>query len=165
MTFRMQRISGGLALVLLLLAAAAAAGGCGAKAQATAEADRAGTTRLSSSSAYDRNTDPCAMRLHDLCAPLLLFYGRYQSLPERLDELAQVPGIDVPELVRPVSKQRYIYNPLGPSGPDSGTRVIVYDAAPTHAGRRWGIAVREPTPGQALVAKVVIVPDAKFNPR
>ena len=98
------------------------------------------------------------MRLHDLCAPLLLFYARYQQLPTKIDELAQVPGISVPELVCPASNEKYVYNPNGPSGREPGTRIILYDASPVHAGRRWGVEVREPTPGQALVAKVVVMP-------
>jgi hypothetical protein len=99
------------------------------------------------------------MRLHDVCAPMLLFYGRYQTLPDKIDELAQVPGVEVPELVCPVSGQKYIYNVHGPSGTDAGTRIILYDATPAHAGHRWGIQIREPAPGQALVAKVVLVPE------
>jgi hypothetical protein len=129
--------------------------------------DKAATTTAggkSSASAKSQrlniNTDPCAMRMHDICAPMLLYFGRYQQLPDQVDELAQVPGVDVPELVCPVSGQKYIYNPHGPSGANPGTRIILYDATPAHAGHRWGIEIREPSPGQALVAKVVLVPDA-----
>jgi hypothetical protein len=103
------------------------------------------------------------MRMHDLCAPLLLYYARYQTLPAQIDELGQVPGVSVPELACPVSNQKYVYNLHGPTGPDAGTRIILYDAAPSHGGRRWGVAVRDATPGQALVAKVVVVPDSIFK--
>jgi hypothetical protein len=153
-------------MVLALLVGGGGAGiaGCGSSSQSkngttTTKPARAssfkgggGTSRLNS------NTDPCAMRLHDLCAPLLLFYARYQQLPSKIDELSQVPGVTVPELVCPQSSQPYVYNPHGPSGREPGTRLILYDATPAHAGHRWGIEVREPTPGQALVAKVVVMP-------
>jgi hypothetical protein len=158
------------AMALLLMIGVGVAG-CGAKAQPTATADRSGkpTTASASSSSKSKsrskppprlnsNTDPCAMRLHDTCAPLLLYFGRYQQLPEKIDELSQVPGVDVPPLVCPVSGEKYVYNPHGPAGTDKGTRIILYDATPAHAGRRWGIQVREAAPGQALVAKVVVVP-------
>ena len=139
---------------LIVLAIAA---GCASERAAT----KAPSSKSSSKSTrLNINTDPCAMRLHDVCAPLLLYFGRYQQLPEHIDELAQVPGVDVPELTCPVSGQKYIYNPNGPSGTSGGTRIILYDATPAHAGHRWGIEIREPSAGQALVAKVVLVPDA-----
>jgi len=149
-------------LVLAVLMVAVAAG-CAGKKQPPA-GSRATTKKTqssrapASSSRLNSNTDPCAMRLHDLCAPLLLFYARYQQLPTKIDELAQVPGVSVPELACPASGAKYVYNLNGPSGRDAGTRIILYDATPAHAGHRWGIEVREPTPGQALVAKVVVMP-------
>jgi hypothetical protein len=76
-----------------------------------------------------------------------------------------VPGVTVPELACPVSDQTYVYNPQGPAGLEAGTRIILYDATPAHAGRRWGIVVREPTPGQALVVNVVAVPESVFAKR
>jgi len=141
-----------LAVAMLLMIGVA---GCAASSTSSSSASsKSKSTRLNS------NTDPCAMRLHDVCAPMLLYFGRYQRLPEHADELSQVPGVDVPPLVCPVSNEKYIYNPHGPSGTVSGTRIILYDATPAHAGHRWGIEVREPAPGQALVAKVVLLPDA-----
>jgi hypothetical protein len=140
-----------LAMAMMLMIEVA---GCAAKSSSSSPASsKSKVTRLNS------NTDPCAMRMHDICAPLLLYFGRYQQLPEHIDELAQVPGVEVPELVCPVSKQKYIYNPNGPTGPNPGTRIILYDATPAHAGHRWGIEVREPAPGQAFVTKVVLVPE------
>ncbi|MEA2711799.1 MAG: hypothetical protein QOF78_4400 [Phycisphaerales bacterium] len=142
--------------------------GCAAKAQptarpsgrtsATSEPAARGVKKSALSSSLNSNVDPCAMRLHDICAPLLLYYARKQALPEKIDEIAQVPGFDIPELVCPVSGQKYIYNPHGPTGPEAGSHIILYDATPAHAGRRWGIAVKEPARGQALVAKVVMMP-------
>jgi hypothetical protein len=152
-----------LVLAVLVIAVAMAAAGCAGNKQPAA-GSRATTKKTQSSRApaassrLNSNTDPCAMRLHDLCAPLLLFYARYQQLPTRIDELAQVPGVSVPELVCPASNEKYVYNPNGPSGRDAGTRIILYDASPAHAGHRLGVEVRDPAPGQALVAKVVVMP-------
>jgi hypothetical protein len=150
-------------VLAVLVVALAVAGGCAGNKQPPAGGGA--TTKKTqssrapaSSSRLNSNTDPCAMRLHDLCAPLLLFYARYQQLPTKIDELSQVPGVTVPELICPASNQPYVYNPHGPSGREAGTRLILYDASPVHAGHRWGIEVREPTPGQALVAKVVVMP-------
>jgi hypothetical protein len=148
---RMTTTTTHVAMAMLLMIEVA---GCAAKSSSSSPASsKSKVTRLNS------NTDPCAMRMHDICAPLLLYFGRYQQLPEHIDELAQVPGVEVPELVCPVSKQKYIYNPNGPTGPNPGTRIILYDATPAHAGHRWGIEVREPAPGQAFVTKVVLVPE------
>jgi hypothetical protein len=143
--------------------------GCAADAQTpAAKSSRAGKSSSSSSakasaSRWNSNTDPCAMRLHDVCAPLLLYFGRYETLPAQIEELAQVPGVSVPELTCPVSGQNYIYNPGGPPGLEAGTRIILYDATAAHDGRRWGIVVREPAPGKALVVNVVAVPEAVFT--
>ncbi len=151
-----------LLLTVLVVAVTAGAGCAGSKQPAAGSRATTKKTQSSrapaSSSRLNSNTDPCAMRLHDLCAPLLLFYARYQQLPTKIDELGQVPGVSVPELVCPLSNQPYVYNSHGPSGREPGTRIILYDASPVHAGHRWGVEVREPTPGQALVAKVVVMP-------
>ena len=148
----------GIRLLLMMAVAAAAAAGCTSSSpQAEQAKARASAER------WNSNTDPCALRLHDACAPLLLYFGRYQRLPARADELAQVPGVTVPELACPASGQPYVYNPQGPAGLDAGTRIILYDATPAHAGRRWGIVVREPSPGQALVVNVVAVPESVFK--
>jgi hypothetical protein len=155
-------------LAMLMLAAGCAAkpqAGGGGKSSATSAA--ATTTRPSKVSktpahASARNVDPCAMRLHDLCGPLLFYYARFNMLPPKAEDLAAMPGFDVPAIACPVTNKPYLYNPHGPTGPDPGSRIILYDAA-AHDGRRWGIAVTEPEPGQALVAKVVVVPESIFT--
>jgi hypothetical protein len=159
-------------LAALILMSAMLVAGCAAKPQAagggSARTGRAPAatnptaTPKTSAASSARNVDPCAMRLHDLCAPLLLYFARYQSLPAKPDDLAQISGFDVPAITCPVTSKAYLYNPHGPSGPDPGSRIILYDAAP-HDGRRWGIAVTEPAPGQALVAKVIVVPESIFT--
>jgi len=109
------------------------------------------------------NTDACATRLHDLCGPLLLYYATRQDLPMSLDQLAGVPGFEnVRDFTCPVSGQRYIYNPSGIAGLDPGSRVIIYDPAPSHSGIRWGVSILEPRPGAPLVAKVIGLPESRF---
>jgi hypothetical protein len=108
------------------------------------------------------NTDPCATRLHDVCGPLLLYFATHDRLPAKIDELRELPGFDLPELICPVSKQPYVYNPVGLPGPEAGTQVILYDATPAHAGLRWGIAVNHPAAGEPLIAKVIALPHSPF---
>ena len=152
------------ATMFVMLAAAAAAAGCASSSPASSSPARPADARASAER-WNSNTDPCAMRMHDACAPLLLYFGRYQRLPDRIEELAQVPGVTVPELACPESGRPYIYDPQGPPGLEAGTRIILYDPTPAHAGRRWTIVVREPKPGQALVVNVVAVPESVFAKR
>ena len=159
----MRTITLAIASLVLVVGCASkpSTGNAGAKPSRATTKPAAAAPKTSAASSA-RNVDPCAMRLHDLCAPLLMYYAQNQSLPRKAEELAQVPGFDVPAIVCPVTNKPYLYNPHGPSGPDPGSQIILYDAAP-HDGRRWGIAVHEPTPGQALIAKVVVVPESIFT--
>jgi hypothetical protein len=103
------------------------------------------------------NTDACATRLHELCGPLLFFYGTHHRLPNNLQELAD--EFDVGELTCPVSHLPYVYDPEGKRSADPKTHIVIYDATPAHSGIRWGIGLVEAEPGVAPVAKVVAVPD------
>lgn len=111
-------------------------------------------------------TDPCANRLHDLAGSLLLFYAVHRRLPEQIAELDQIAGPAAPgALVCPVSGQPYIYNSRGLLSPDTKSQIILYDPAPSHAGRRWAISIVEPTgDSDALVTQVVLLPDPIFRP-
>jgi hypothetical protein len=110
-------------------------------------------------------SDPCGNRLHDLCGSLLLYYAVNQRLPARAEELADIGGpASSARLVCPVSKQPYVYNPKGLLAPDTRSLIILYDAAPSHDGRRRAISIVEPQrDNDALVAKVVTLPDVFFN--
>jgi hypothetical protein len=110
------------------------------------------------------NTDACATRLHDLCEPLLLYYATRHEIPARLEDLRQVAGFSELDLRCPVSRLPYIYNPVGIQSGDDQPRLVIYDAAPSHSGMRWAIAIVEPKdPANALVAKVVAVPERRFT--
>ena len=104
------------------------------------------------------NTDPCAMRLHEFCAPLLLYFATNHTLPPNVESL----NITTEEFVCPVSHKPYIYNPNGLPAPDPGARLIVYDPEPTHQGRRWAISVMEPHGDAPLIAKVIAIPESRF---
>jgi hypothetical protein len=144
-------MTGSLLLRIALLAACGfAASGCAA----APRADEHRTTPEASSS----NTDPCAMRLHDICAPLLLYYAKHHALPARMEMLSQVPGFEhVNDFTCPASGKPYTYNPAGVPAPDRAMRLIIYDATATPSGLRWAISIPV-SPGEGpLVAKVVAV--------
>ena len=110
-------------------------------------------------------TDACAERLHALCGPLLYYYAVNRRLPERLDELRDLAGLDpAAEFSCPVSGQPYIYNPHGlPRGEKPGF-LILYDAQPSHSGLRWAVMVEPPkNPSEPLVPKVVAEPEILFQ--
>ena len=153
-----------LALLVGLLVAVA---GCESK--PTPKSVAAAGPRLDGSSptaqAPISNTDPCAMRLHDLCGPLLMYYRQHQALPQRLEELKDGPsfGADV-ELTCPVSKQPYVYNAFGLPNAEGTERVVIYDATPAHSGFRWASSIIEPKDATApLVTKVIALPETQFH--
>lgn len=122
----------------------------------------------SDDSAPITNTDPCAMRLHDLSGSLLEFYFHYGELPATLAELsAGMAQLDaatqVPPGICPASQIPYMYDPRGILLPERRSRVVLWDPAPTHSGMRWAVTVEEP-PNQegVLVTKVIALPERFF---
>jgi hypothetical protein len=147
----------------LLIAAAGVAGCKSGPAPAASAAQRARALEKEPVVAIS-NTDACAMRLHDICEPLLLYYLMRNQLPGRLEELRQVPGFEKSlDLTCPVSKKAYIYNPVGLMRPGEPERVILYDPAPSHSGMRWAVSIIEPEDGKALVTKVIALPESHFT--
>ena len=160
--------------VAVLAAMLLATGGCAAAKKTTPAPGKSSTTRPATAKADAAApftgdvtiTDPCANRLHDLAGSLLLYYAVHRRLPEQIAELDQIAGPAAPgALVCPVSGQPYIYNPRGLLSPDTKSQIVLYDPAPSHAGRRWAISIVEPAgDSDALVTKVVLLPDAIFRP-
>ncbi|MHB1155583.1 MAG: hypothetical protein ACYC26_01960 [Phycisphaerales bacterium] len=112
------------------------------------------------------NTDACAMRLHDLCGSLLLYYADHGRLPGALGELEPTAELNpVLTLTCPVSGKPYIYDPAGMDAGDGTGRIIVYDAEASHLGMRWAIKFGEPRGGGAMVARVVALPERFFRER
>ncbi len=109
------------------------------------------------------NTDPCAMRLHDICGGLLLYFAKHGDLPQQLTDMHDIPGLaGESPFICPVSGQPYTYNPAGLLAPERQERIIVYDARPSHSNMRWAVRIQEPAPGQPLVARVVALPESFF---
>jgi len=135
----------------------ASAAGCGGAPK------RAANDTTTSATASAANTDPCAMRLHDICGPLLLYYATNHALPARLEQLSEVPGFEhVKDFSCPVSGEPYVYNPPGIPAPDPKTRLIIYDAVPAHGKTRWAVSVPVEAGEGPLVVKVVAVPESRF---
>ena len=112
----------------------------------------------------EANTDPCAMALHDLAAPLLLYYQANGKLPPDLAAVRLNPAFDESmSLACPVSRRPYVYNPVGiPAGGNKG-RAVLYDSLPTHGGMRWALTIVVHEDQRAIVTKVVALPDALFT--
>lgn len=112
------------------------------------------------------NTDACATRLHDLCGPLLLYYGIRHHLPEQLEELSRLPGFEgIRDFTCPVSGKPYVYDPDGTISSAPPSRVILYDPEPSHSGLRWAVSIIEPDGDAPLVTKVIALPEAYFSRR
>jgi hypothetical protein len=109
------------------------------------------------------NTDPCAMRMHDISGGFLLYYAKNQRLPQSLDELRELPGMEaLPAMACPVSNKPYLYTPNGILMPERDARIILADPAPSHSRMRWVISVGEPKPNQPLLMRVVAMPESFF---
>src|SRR5439155_26005153 len=123
--------------IVALLAAACLVPGCAALAPQTRPGSRP----------YLTSTDPCAMRLHEVCGALLLYYNAHHALPPTVAAIEQVPGAgEVGDMTCPVSHKPYIYIPAGvATAPGSPERVVLYDAEPAHGGMRLGIVILPPT--------------------
>jgi hypothetical protein len=111
------------------------------------------------------NTDPCAMRLHDLAGGLLMYQLEHHRLPERLDQLKGLPIVpgDI-EFVCPVSHQPYLYTPQGLRIASHPGVIVLRDAAPSHAGMRWAVFLLPPEqPGEPMVTKVIAVSEKQLK--
>ena len=142
--------------------------GCGAPSKQS-KGSRSPTTAATTQPAAPTQTgrltvrDPCPTLLHDLCGPLLLYLTSNFRLPESLDELREMPGSQgIGEFVCPLSKRPYVYNRAGVIGVNVSQRAVVYDAAPSHAGFRWAIIVKEATPNAPFIAEVAAWPESRF---
>src|SRR5262245_21737862 len=82
-------------------------------------------SRLRQSGALS-NTDPCAMRLHDISGAILFYYASHHQLPPTLAELRAMPGFDQLEFICPESNLAYVYAPGGLPAPNQpGAKIIV----------------------------------------
>jgi len=107
--------------------------------------------------------DPCAERLHDICGQLLLYYAGNKRLPRTLAELTTTGSQHVRPLVCPVSGKPYVYNPDGLRLPGRPGRLVLYDAAASHSGMRWGIFVSDPEGDRPFTARVILLPQESLS--
>ena len=109
-------------------------------------------------------SDPCAVQLHELCGPLLMYYSLNKRLPQRIDDLRTIAGPDPNvQFNCPHSGKAYVYDPIGISWPNQRGRAVIYDPEPSHAGMRWTVMIEEGPPGTPLVTRVVAFPDSRFT--
>ena len=104
--------------------------------------------------------DPCADRLHEICGDLLLYYSAGGTLPKGLADLKSVSSGPLPPLVCPVSGKPYVYNPVGLPVAGRRGRLVIYDAEPSHSGKRCAILADVGAEDKPLSARVILVPEA-----
>jgi hypothetical protein len=125
------------------------AGGCGPQPAPPSPGAQAGDVTL----------DACALRLHDLCGELLLYYAAHKELPQALDEI----GSSGAPVVCPTTNKPYVYDRVGLVVPGWPGRLIVYEPQPSRPGVRWAILSEPPQPGKPLVVRVVPAPEGVFT--
>jgi hypothetical protein len=103
--------------------------------------------------------DPCAERLHEISGALLLYCSSTGQLPEKLADLKAADLEPLPPLVCPLSGKPYVYDPQGLPVQGRRGRLVVYDAAPSHNGKRWGILADLGADDKPLSSRVVLVPE------
>jgi hypothetical protein len=103
--------------------------------------------------------DPCAERLHEISGRLLLYYSVSGKMPTVLPDMKGVDSEPLPPLACPVSGKPYVYNPVGLPVQGRLGRLVIYDPAPSHNGKRWGILAAVGAGDQPLSSRVVLVPD------
>jgi len=110
----------------------------------------------------DLSLDPCPSRLHDIAGSLLLYYVAHENLPPDTVAIQQA-GQVCPPLECPLTHRPYVYNPYGVEISGVIGLVVMYDDAPVHDGRRWGLIVSQISPAAPLKVDVIRLP-AGFNP-
>lgn len=110
------------------------------------------------------NTDPCAMRLHDICGAMLFYYFNHYELPQSLADLEPISEDQpLPPMICPVTQVPYIYNLDGIYLPERNSWIILYDPAPAHSRMRWAVTVQQPPDEtEMLVTKVIGLPERFF---
>jgi hypothetical protein len=104
--------------------------------------------------------DPCADRLHEISGRLLLYYSVAGKMPATLPDMKGVDSEPLPPLVCPVSGKPYVYNPVGLPIAGRRGRLVIYDAEPSHSGKRCAILADVGAEDKPLSARVILVPEA-----
>lgn len=149
--------------VVALLAALLLAGCQTAKPKQIGQISTSVVPAGTASTAVIPNTDPSAMKLHDIEGALLMYYALNKRLPDRFEQLQPLADVDTPlDLTCPGSDKPYVYTADGIKLQDREARIVVYEPAPLHSGYRLTIVINEPTPLKPLVAEVVAMPESFF---
>jgi len=111
------------------------------------------------------DSDPCAIRLHDIGGALLQYYALNKRLPDRLEDAAALADPGQPlQLTCPASGKPYGYAPAGLMMEGRRKRIIVFDPTPAHDGLRWCVFMADQTrPGAAQSVEVLPVPEGVFR--
>lgn len=159
-------------VMLMVVAVGLMVGGCAAdrahpasRQSASRVSAKGSLTAQPTKAAPITNTDACAAQMHDLCGAFLLYFVDHGELPQSLSELQAMPGGGtLPILVCPVSHLPYIYNPSDIYMAQRQAQLILYDAAPSHGGMRWGIIAEDAGDGGDGVPtlKVIALPESMF---
>lgn len=138
-------------LTIVMSLAAAAAGGCTWPGQ---------SADLTAPDAAAPQNDACSEMLHDLCGELLAYYADHGQLPPTLADLnKRSSGASGLALVCPVTRVPYIYTREGLAVRGWPGRLILYEAAACHDGRRWGILAEMPQQDKPVFFRVVRPPE------
>lgn len=103
--------------------------------------------------------DPCAERLHDIAGTLLLCCAATGDLPPDTAAIKRTGGEACPPLECPISKEPYVYNPAGLTIPGQAGLLVLYDAKPSHNGKRWGLIVGQADRNKPLEVRVILLPE------
>jgi len=108
-------------------------------------------------------SDPCASHLHDISGAMLMYYAINRELPAKLEDLKPLADLDQAlDFTCPLSHQPYVYVPGGLETAGRSKIIILHDAAPSHAGKRWCILM-EPAKGKSAPSmEVLLVPEPIF---
>ena len=109
-------------------------------------------------------TDPCAVRLQDICGTMLLYYAVHRELPEKLEELQSLADVGAPlQFKCPVSGLPYVYIPDGLQSLGRTKRIVLHDATSVHDGNRWCVLCAPIKGGKAPYLEVIMMPDVLFH--
>jgi hypothetical protein len=99
-------------------------------------------------------TDPCATRLQDISAALLMYVTVHKEMPPALEDLRTLMGPDL-KLICPTTGQPYVYVRAGLAVPGQERQLVAYEASPGPQGWRWGIVASPPDGSHPLTMLVV----------
>ena len=109
--------------------------------------------------------DPTAVHLHELAGRLLEFKALNQRLPDKLDDLGDIPGTTPrPAGLDPATGKAFVYLPQGPKFKSLPGRLIVYQSTSTGRAGSWCLLINDQNSDGRIVTYVQRVPDEILNP-